>query len=131
MATTRKFKVTFTARQVGQAGAFRVKKRTMTALNKLEAEHLLRKTIRREGFEFGVVLENSSGSYVFNAMVRHPDAEIFAEIKGKVSVECEADVPARATEVLKKEGYEVGSVYNVMDVTDVVAKGTIPIRNFL
>lgn len=131
MATVRKFKLVFTARQVGKSGPHKVKKRTVPALNKLEAEHILRKAMRKEGFEFGVILENTSGSYSFNAMVRHPDAEIFAEIKGKIAADTDADVPAKATEQLQKEGYEVGSIYNIIDVADVVRKGTIPAKNFL
>uniref|UniRef100_A0AAU6W4M7 Uncharacterized protein n=1 Tax=Pseudomonas phage Cygsa01 TaxID=3138529 RepID=A0AAU6W4M7_9VIRU len=131
MATIRKFKVVFTARQVGKSGPHKVKKRTVPALNKLEAEHILRKAMRKEGFEFGVILETTSGSYVFNAMVKHPDSTVFAEVKGKVAADTDADVPAAATALLQKEGYEVGSIYNIVDASDVVAKGSIPLKNFV
>lgn len=129
-ATTRKFKVTFTAKKTGQSGPFKVKKRTVTALNKLEAEHILRKAIRTEGFDFGVVLENTSGVYRFSAMVRHPDAEIFAETKGKINAQCDADVPALVVAKLQSEGFEVGAVFNIIDAAD-VAKGGVPYKALL
>lgn len=118
MATIRKFKVVITVRKIGDTGPFKVRKRTVPALNMMEAEHIVRKQARREGYNVGVRLEVTSMCFRFNAMVRAEGVEIFAEIKGTVQADTEADVPAAARKMLEAEGYEVGSIYNIKDVAE-------------